>query len=181
MKLKYLIATGIAVIASAGAYFAFKTNRVGNQVVMTSKSKVHGTYGSQKVLNLITVPEGIEVRTEVTLKNPTNTPLQIKQPFLKLLSNGVLLFASTPAATMTTVAANAETKLPYISLKMTFGKIIPMLQQVNYKGIAAANLTIVERINIIITNMADIQTSLGLEVEASTTVNGFSYTTKEKL
>ncbi|MCU0336573.1 MAG: hypothetical protein MUF12_01820 [Sediminibacterium sp.] len=75
MKTEAKIALGIGVVALGfGTAFILKMKRLSEELETTTTAMIHK-------VNLT----GIELKVEVTLKNPTQGTMRIKQPFVKLL------------------------------------------------------------------------------------------------
>lgn len=82
---KLLIATGIGTGIYAFGNYLFRLRRTSAELETVTGIKIHKLDWS-----------GLTVRVDVQMKNPTNTKLKIKFPFVKLLYKEVTIGSSNP-------------------------------------------------------------------------------------
>ncbi|HEY8937483.1 MAG TPA: hypothetical protein VIM65_19795 [Cyclobacteriaceae bacterium] len=104
------ILLGAGVLASLyGASYILRLNRFSQELETTTKVAI------QKISL-----SGIELRIDVTLKNPSGGSVRIKQPFVKMIYNGGTLASSQISNVNITVPKFSEVKIQPIKINIGF-------------------------------------------------------------
>ena len=83
MKSKYILLGAGTLAALYGASYMLKLNRFSQELETVTKASIHK-------VSL----QGIELKIEVTLKNPSGGSVRVKQPFVKMIYNDETLISS---------------------------------------------------------------------------------------
>lgn len=112
---KILIGLGISGGILAGVLYLLRLKRTGEQLETLSRVSLHK----------IDV-NGIVMRVDATLKNPTPTKLKIKFPFVKLIHKDTVIGASKVVNKDITIPAFGETKIEKIMIEVPFAGIFSL-------------------------------------------------------
>jgi hypothetical protein len=104
---KILIGTGITAGVVSALTYASKLMRTGAQLESVASAMIHA-------LKL----DGLTVRIDVVLKNPTGSSLKLKFPFVKLLYQGKVIGTSKVIDKDITLPKNGEAKVSGIMVTM---------------------------------------------------------------
>lgn len=83
MKSKYILISAGTLAALYGASYLLKLNRLSNELETVTKASIHK----------VSI-QGIDLRIEVTLKNPSGGTVRVKQPFVKMIHNKATVVSS---------------------------------------------------------------------------------------
>ena len=134
--------TGIILAAiAAGVYGLSKLSHASGQIVTQVKARVFSIDFTKLVIAI-----------DVIIKNPTNTNITIKYPFLKLLYKGGVLASSDlknetisiPPFSQTTIT-NIQIPLSYLYMAGLAGEVVQKIKDKTYK----IKLTVVTDTNVL--------------------------------
>ena len=109
MKSKYIILGAGTLAALYGASYLLKLNRLSNELETVTKASIHK-------VSL----QGIDLRIEVTLKNPSGGTVRVKQPFVKMIHNNATVASSQMENINIDVPKFAEIAMKPIDINIGF-------------------------------------------------------------
>lgn len=122
---------------------------------------------------------GIELRMEVQLQNPTNGSMEITQPYMQLISSGVVLSSTKTSSKKFRLKPMSQLTLDTISFKLSWTTIISQLTAINYN--MPENQSLLQKASWIVSNHRQILNQLNLAVQYKTYANGLFYTAINKI
>lgn len=109
METKHIIVGAGTVAAVVGLTYLLKLNRLSNELEAVIKVNVHNVSLS-----------GIDLRIDVTLKNPSGGTVKVKQPFVKLMHGESTVASSQVKDVNITIPKFSEVSVPPIVLNIGF-------------------------------------------------------------
>jgi hypothetical protein len=106
---KHILIGAGAVAAVYGATYLLKLNRLSNELETATKVTIYN-------VGL----DGIELKIDVTLKNPSGGTIKVKHPFVKMISGTVTIATSQMKDVNITIPKYSEVSLEPIMIKMGF-------------------------------------------------------------
>ena len=80
---KILIGTGVGVAVLGAAVYATRMNKLSNEMVIVPTVNVHKLSA-----------QGLTLRVDIQLKNPTRSSIRLNYPFIKLIHSGSVIGSS---------------------------------------------------------------------------------------
>jgi len=133
MKTKYILLGAGTLAALYGASYLLKLNRFSNELETATKATIH------KVSLL-----GIDLRIDVTLKNPSGGSVKVKQPFVKMIYNKSTIASSQMENVNIAVPKFSEVAMKPINIHIGFLALatrVPALLK-EYRDTGQINLTV---------------------------------------
>lgn len=106
---KYILLGAGAVAAIYGATYLLKLNRLSNELESVTKVNIHK-------VNL----DGIELRIDVTLKNPSGGSVTVKHPFVKMIYAGSTIASSQIKDVNIDIPKFSEVSLEPVMIKLGY-------------------------------------------------------------
>lgn len=106
---KHILLGAGAVAALFGASYLIKLNRLSNELESVTKASIYK-------VSL----EGIELRIDVTLKNPSGGSVKVKHPFVKMIYGGVTVASSQIKDVNITIPKYSEVNLEPVMITIGF-------------------------------------------------------------
>lgn len=136
----YLVLGLSAAAAVYGASYFMKMNRLRNEMDAVIKVNIHK----------VTI-SGIDLRINVTLKNPSGGTVNVKQPFVKLLYGDSTVASSEMRNVNISIPKFSEVKLNPITLNISFLSLITtapaLLKEYRENGVMTLTVNTVTTIN----------------------------------
>lgn len=133
MKSKYILMGAGTLAALYGASYLLKLNRLSNELETVTKASIHK-------VSL----QGIQLKIEVTLKNPSGGSIKVKQPFVKMIYNKETLISSQMENVNIEVTKFSEVAMKPIMLNIGFVTLatkVPALLK-EYRDTGQLNLVV---------------------------------------
>ncbi len=124
--------------------------------------------------------DGIEMRANVQVQNPTNTKVTFIQPFVRLLAKGSTIASSDVSDKSFELNPMSQVDLQEISIKLQLLTLLSFLIQVNFQFPATAD-SLIKKVIYIGSQIKTIAKSSNLQLSYSTVANGFTYESTEKV
>ena len=109
LKTKYVLLTAGSVAALYGLSYLIKLNRLSNELESVTKASIFKVSLS-----------GIDLKIEVTLKNPSGGTVKVKQPFVKMLYGTTTIATSQAKDANITIPKFSEVKLEPIMINLGY-------------------------------------------------------------
>lgn len=122
---------------------------------------------------------GVEIRTDVLLQNPTNTSLQLTQPYVQIISNGKVIASSAVNKKLLQLSPMSDMQLDTISITLDWNTLISKIASLNYNF--PQNLNFIQKIGYLIKNYQTIISQLELAIRYTTYANGLFYSQTQKI
>lgn len=123
-----------------GASYLFKLNRLSNELESVTKMSIHS----------VTL-DGIQLRIEVTLKNPSGGSITVKHPFVKLIYGAKTIASSEIKDVNITIPKFSEVNLEPVTIKLGFINLavtVPaLLKEYREQGKLALTIKTITTIN----------------------------------
>jgi len=133
MKSKYILLGAGALATLYGASYLLKLNRFSQELETVTKASIH------KVSM-----QGIDIKIDVTLKNPSGGSVKVKQPFVKMIYNKSTIVSSQMENVNIEVPKFSEVKMKPIDINigfMTLATKVPALLK-EYRDTGQINLVV---------------------------------------
>lgn len=133
VKTKYILFGAGTLAALYGASYLLKLNRLSNELETVTKASIHK-------VSL----QGIDLRIEVTLKNPSGGTVRVKQPFVKMIHNGATVASSQMENIDIEVPKFSEVAMKSIDISigfMTLATKVPALLK-EYRDTGQINMVV---------------------------------------
>lgn len=109
IRTKHILIGVGAAAAIYGANYLLKLNRLSNELETVTKINIHK-------VSL----DGIELRVDVTLKNPSGGAIKVKYPFVKLMYKGSTIASSTVKNVNIPIEKFTEVGIEPVMIKLGF-------------------------------------------------------------
>jgi hypothetical protein len=122
-----------AVAAAYGASYLLKLNRLSNELEVVTKVAIHKVSLS-----------GIDLRIDVTLKNPSGGTVNVKHPFVKMIYGSSTVASSQIKDVNITILKFSEVNLPPVMINigyLTLATTVPALLR-EYRETGKLNLIV---------------------------------------
>jgi hypothetical protein len=122
-----------AVAAAYGASYLLKLNRLSNELEVVTKVAIHKVSLS-----------GIDLRIDVTLKNPSGGTVNVKHPFVKMIYGSSTVASSQIKDVNITILKFSEVNLPPVMINigyLTLATTVPALLR-EYRETGKLNLLV---------------------------------------
>lgn len=130
---KYILLGAGAVAAFYGASYLLKLNRLSNELEAVTKIAIHK-------ISL----GGIDLRIDVTLKNPSGGTVRVKHPFVKIIYGASTVASSEVKDVNITIPKFSEVNLPPVMINIGFLNLattVPALLK-EYRETGKLNITV---------------------------------------
>jgi hypothetical protein len=118
IKARHILIGAGAAVAAYGVSYLLKLNRLSNELETITKASIHNVSLS-----------GIELRINVTLKNPSGGSVKVKQPFVKLMYGDTVLASSQMQDTNIAIPKFSEVSTAPIMLNIGFVSLATAVPQ----------------------------------------------------
>lgn len=132
-KTKYIILGAGAIATFYGASYLLKLNRLSNELETVTKATIYK-------VSL----QGIDLRVNVTLKNPSGGTVRVKQPFVKMIHNKATVVSSQMENVNIEVPKFSEVAMKPIDINigfMTLATKVPALLK-EYRDTGQINMVV---------------------------------------
>jgi hypothetical protein len=133
VKAKHILIGAGAAAALYGASYLFKLNRLSNELESVTKASIYKVSLA-----------GIELKIEVTLKNPSGGSIKVKQPFVKMVYGNSTIASSQIKDVNIVIDKFSEVKLEPIMINIGFLSLattVPALLK-EYRETGKLNITV---------------------------------------
>jgi hypothetical protein len=161
-----LAKVGLGLLAAFGiykGYKAFSTKKMSEKLnVEVVNPRVHDVKF-----------DGIVLRTDVRLQNPTKGQMTLTQPYVKLFSTGEMIASSKVENKQFVIKPMSEIMLDPISIKVDWTEVLKLLMRVKFEW--PDKSTLLQKITYLMSNYEKILGKLNLSIQYSTYANGFYF------
>lgn len=130
---KYILLSAGAIAAVYGASYLLKLNRLSNELEAVTKIAIHKVSLS-----------GIDLRIDVTLKNPSGGTVKVKHPFIKMIYGTSTVASSQVKDVNITIPKFSEVNLSPVMINigfLTLATTVPALLK-EYRETGKLNITV---------------------------------------
>lgn len=131
MRAEYLFYGAGAIGAMFGLNYLLKLNRLSNELESVTQANIHN-------VNL----DGLTLRIDVTLKNPSGGTVRVKHPFVKLMHGANVIASSQVKDVNVTVTKFSEVNLEPIMVTIGFLKLATTVPELLKEYRATGKLTL---------------------------------------
>lgn len=130
---KYILLSAGAIAALYGTSYLLKLNRLSNELEAVTKVAIHKVSLA-----------GIDLRIDVTLKNPSGGTVNVKHPFIKMIYGASTVASSQIKDVNITIPKFSEVNLPPVMINIGFLNLattVPALLR-EYRETGKLNITV---------------------------------------